>query len=297
MVRQPDALFAAAAGMEAAAVWMALHEDLSAVAAILHTCAAIALAHGPGRRLVEGREGWSLAFVLALLIPVWGALGVWLASKLSLTTRRQPGRHLLRTRIPGLDELATAAFHDAGSSTRVPTYHDSVGTLRRALKDPDEDVRLVAHTILESKSRAAYRAVHEADCALREASEGASAEQRMRIAGRHFELVRLGLAEGDCRTAALHEAHTHVRAALEHTPRNRSAHFLLARIELQRRDGEAAEAALARAVELGLPDPIARPYLAEAAFLRGRLDLVASHLARIPRHSNVVVERMRRYWA
>jgi Flp pilus assembly protein TadD len=179
----------------------------------------------------------------------------------------------------------------------LPTYRDSIGPLRLALKHPDEDVRLVAHTILESKSRAAYRAVHEADCALREAPEDKRAEHCLRLAGLHFELVRLGLADGDCRTAALQQASTHARAALERTPRDRSAHFLLGRIELQRRDGEAAEASLERAVELGLLDPIARPYLAESAFLRGRLDLVRRHFARVPRHSNLVVEQMARYWA
>src|SRR5688572_13847489 len=149
MVRQPDGLFVAAAVMEVIAVWAALHGN-PPVSATLHACAAVVVAHGPGRRLCDGREGWSLALLLALLIPVWGALGVWVASKLSRATRREPGPHLVRTKVPGVDEVATVPFHAAGPSTRMPTYRDSVGVLRLALRDPDEDVRLVAHTILES---------------------------------------------------------------------------------------------------------------------------------------------------
>jgi Flp pilus assembly protein TadD len=165
------------------------------------------------------------------------------------------------------------------------------------LKEPDEDVRLTAHSILESKGRAGYHAVHEADSARRAAPESDVATYDLQLASRHFDLVRLGLAEGDCLNAALEQARKHARVAVKKTPDDRSARFLLGRIQLKRGELADAEAQFTHAAQLGLPHAIVLPYLAEAAFLRGCPDLVRRQFENAPTHSNAVVERMRRYWA
>jgi Flp pilus assembly protein TadD len=165
------------------------------------------------------------------------------------------------------------------------------------LKDPDEDIRLMAHSILESKSRAGYHAVHEADSARRAAPESDAAAHDLHLALRHFDLVRLGLAEGDCLNAALEQARNHARVVVRKMPDDRSARFLLGRIQLKRGELEDAEAQFTRAAQLGLPEAIVLPYVAEVAFLRGRPDLVRRHFESAPTHSNAVVDRMRRYWA
>jgi hypothetical protein len=72
--------------------------------------------------------------------------------------------------------------------------------------------------------------------------------------------------------------------------------LLVARIALACGRPAEAEAALARAVELGLPPAIAAPYLAEAAFAARRFDRVRPRLAVAPR-GNAAVDRIRRFWS
>jgi Flp pilus assembly protein TadD len=285
-----------AIALEGFAVWAALRGNVVAALA-LHTSSASVVALSPGRTLVRGRGGWSLAFVLVLFLPVCGVVGVWVASLLGAAKPSELGKHLVCIRVPGAEEALVSARHFPRARARMPGHRDSVTTLRRALKDPDEDVRLTAHSILESKGRAGYRAVHEADSARRAASESDVATYELQLASRHFELVQLGLAEGDCLNAALEQARNYARVAVKKMPDDRSARFLLGRIQLKRGELADAEAQFTRAAQLGLPDAIVLPYLAEAAFLRGCPDLVRRQFASAPTHSNAVVERLRRYWA
>ncbi len=301
MAKLPDALIligcaVTAIALESFAAWAALRNDVVSALA-LHALSAAVVALSPGRTWVRGRVGWSLAFVLVLFLPVCGVVGVWVASLLGATKSSELGKHLVCTRVPGADEAVLRARHLPRTRARVPSHRDSVATLRRALKDPDEDIRLMAHSILESKSRAGYHAVHEADSARRAAPESDAAAHDLHLALRHFDLVRLGLAEGDCLNAALEQARNHARVVVRKMPDDRSARFLLGRIQLKRGELEDAEAQFTRAAQLGLPEAIVLPYVAEVAFLRGRPDLVRRHFESAPTHSNAVVDRMRRYWA
>jgi hypothetical protein len=183
------------------------------------------------------------------------------------------------------------------TAIRRRTDPGSVALLRRALEDPEEDVRLLAHSLLESKSRAAYRGIDEATRAL----EGATPERRgplhRRLAAQHWELAWLGLAEGECLGHALESARRHILAALEKDANSASLHFLLGRIDLRLGAAEKAEGALLRAGELGLPEGIVRPYLAESAFLQRRFDVVRRHLEQAaPPGASETVDRVRRYW-
>jgi hypothetical protein len=72
---------------------------------------------------------------------------------------------------------------------------------------------------------------------------------------------------------------------------------LLGRIDVRLSSSELAEASLGRACELGLSVKIVRPYLAEAAFLRRRFDLVRTHLEAAGSSGSAIVARVRRYWS
>ena len=301
MARWRELAAAGCAALELVAVLWALRGE-NALALLVHATACAGLALALHRHFRSGPGAWWLVFTLSLFVPVIGAWGAVAAALVTPAPDAAPGPNLIRTRIPGPMEAVArpSTWRDVRAqlaAARARNGRESVALLRGALGDEEEEVRLIAHAVLESKSRKAYRAIHEATAAL----EGAPAERRpalhRRLAALHFELAWLGLADGECGDYVLEQARRHALAALEWEPDRASLHFLLARIELRRRSARTAEVALRRAVQLGLPAATAQPYFAEAAFLSRRFDRVRHHLAACaPDGANRVVARVRRYW-
>jgi hypothetical protein len=301
----------AAAACEVLAV-AAMLRGLAAPALVLHVagcCCAAGLLHGS---LLEGPPGSSFALLFAgtFFVPILGALGLIAVGLLAPRPAASSEPDCVRTPIPrlpgavGVLPLPEAELADGGQARlatlaglRERTDPGSVAQLRRALEDPDEEVRLLAHALLESKSRAAYRRIQEATQALEDAPAQGHGPRHRRLAFEHWELAWLGLAEGECLGHTLQVARRHVLDAIEEEPDSASLHFLLGRIDLRLGGPEQAEAALLRASELGLPGAVVRPYLAESAFLRRRFDLVRRHLAEAPLHASETVDRVRRFWS
>jgi len=297
----------AAGAFEALALFAVLR-GAGAAALGLHAagcCCGAALLH---RRLLEGRprQSFALVFAGAFFVPVLGLLGlvaVGLATR-GLGESSEP--ELVRTPIP--EPPATAqppivprpsggrrARMEALAKVRGRTDAASVAMLRRALEDSEEEVRLLAHALLESKSRAAYRRIHETTCELEKTPTARRGALHRRLAFEHWEVAWLGLAQGECLEHTLREARRHADLALEADPASASLHFLLGRIDLRLGGADKAEAELARAAEQGMPAVLLRPYLAEAAFLRRRFDLVKQRLAQ-PALAVETVDRLQRYW-
>lgn len=300
-----DIALATGEALEAVAV-IAARDGMAALALAAHlgSCAGIAI--GLSGRLSTGAAAGRLAFAMALFLPILGALG-WIAAALVRPgSDDRPGPAVVRTPIPGPEAARIQASRlrpppgASSASTRVVAARGrddpgAIALLRRSLTDPDEDVRLVAHAVLESRHRIADRALHEAACELARAPAERRRPIHRRMAAAYWELARTGLAEGDCLVHALERARHHVQTALSEHPEHASL-LLLARIELGRGNGEEAEAALVGAVELGLSPVVAAPYLAEAAFLARRFDRVRHRLAIAP-SGNAAVGRLRRYWS
>lgn len=310
--RGESALVAGGAVLEAVAVIAALRGGapaaLAAVAAHLGACCG--LSFGLRRRLAPGRAGWSLLLGLTLFLPVLGALGLAATALVRPSPAAPRLPELVRTRIPGLQDTAAAAglsLEPAASwpraaqvaAARGRSDPGAIAMLRRAIGDPDEDLRLVAHAVLESKSRAADRRIHQATRALEAAPPASRSALHRRLALEHWELAWLGLAQGECLGRVLEEARRHCRLALEDAggAGRASLLFLLGRVELRLGDPEGADAALERAEHLGMPRGVVRPYRAEAAFLGRRFDRVREHLAAVPASASPAVERLRRYWS
>jgi polysaccharide biosynthesis protein PelE len=302
----------AAASCEGLAV-LAVLRGAGAPGLALHAISCLSAAAVLHRRLLDGPRGWSFALVFAgmLFVPILGPLGLVAVALVAPPLAASLEPDCVRTKIPEAREGAAAQVQAAAdalaggqrarlealTAVRRRTDPNSVALLRRALEDPEEDVRLLAHALLESKSRAAYRGIDEATRTL----EGAPAVRRgplhRRLAALHWELAWLGLVEGECLGHALETARRHVLAALEQDAASASLHLLLGRIDLRIGAAEKAEGALLRAAELGLPPGVVRPYLAESAFLQRRFEMVRRHLAQAgPAGSSETVDRVRRYW-
>jgi hypothetical protein len=297
-------LLATGLGLEAIAVSCAL-DGTSAVALAAHLGACGGIALGLGRRLPAGATG--LVFAMTVFLPILGALGSIAVACVRPARSAPPRPALVRTPIPGPEAARVHAGRPVPprgslpSSARVLAARGrddpgAIALLRRTLADCDEDVRLVAHAVLESKQRAAYRRLSDGARELDAAPPERRAMIERRMAAEHWELARTGLADGECLVHALESAREHARAAAAERPRSASLALLGARIALRCGTPAEAEAALARAVELGLPPAIAAPYLAEAAFAQHRFDRVPHRLAAAP-PGNAAVDRIRRFWS
>jgi hypothetical protein len=291
-------------GLEAIAVVAAL-EEMTALAVAVHLASCGGIAFGLRRRLPRGAA--ALAFVTVVFLPILGSLG-WIAvASVSPAVTESPGVELVHTPIPGPEAARVQASRPAtldhlSASARIAAARGrddpgAIALLRRALTDPDEDIRLVAHAVLESKLRAAYRRLHDGARALAAAPAGLRATLHRRLAAEHWELAWSGLADGDCLVDTLQCARRHAQAALAEQPGCASLALLVARIELRCANAAEAEAALARAVDLGLPPAVASPYLAEAAFLARRFERVRQRLAATPPQGSAALARVRRFWS
>ena len=291
-------------GLQAVAVIAAV-DGMGPVALATHLGACGAIALGLGRRLPAGATG--VVFVMTVFLPILGTLGSIAVAWVRPTVAAPPRHAHVHTPIPGPEAARVHAgrpLPPRGSlptTARVLAARDrddpaAIALLRRTLADRDEDVRLVAHAVLESKQRVAYRRLHEGARALDAAPPKRRAMLEQRQAAEHWELARTGLADGECLVHALERARDHAQAAAAERPASAPLALLVARIELRCGSPAEAEAALARAVKLGLPPAIAAPYLAEVAFAERRFDRVRERLAAAPGGSTAV-DRIRRFWS
>jgi hypothetical protein len=302
--REP--VLALGVGLEVVAVVTAI-DGIAALALAAHIAACGGIAIGLGRRLPAGAGAGRLAFAMAVFLPVLGAIGWIAAAVVRPAAGARPMPALVRTPLPGADARLRAGGPRTPSGARPASARvaaargrddpGAIALLRGALADPEEDVRLVAHAVLESKHRGAYRRLHELTGELATAPAARCATLHRRLAAEHWELARTGLAEGDCLVHALDRARHHAQLALAEDPDQPSLWLLLARTALYRGTAEQAEAALIRALALGLPPVIAAPYLAEAAFLQRRFDRLRRQLAGAPAGDNAAVDRIRSYWS
>ncbi|HEU0196754.1 MAG TPA: hypothetical protein VFQ88_06010 [Nevskiaceae bacterium] len=176
-------------------------------------------------------------------------------------------------------------------ATRYLADRDAVPILRVALKDPVDEVRLLAYSLLSSKERvidqildALRQAQEQMQAAGNEAELGRIEEQ---VATLNLEKAELGLVEGSVRQFVLKQALEHITAALRERITG-SREFIHGRICLRiaLADGErdqidAAEHAFAAAEQYGMGADKVAPYRAECAFERGAYELVPAQLQRI----------------
>jgi Flp pilus assembly protein TadD len=173
-----------------------------------------------------------------------------------------------------------------------------VALLGEALRDRDDEVRLLAYALLDRTEREVYARIKADTAKLEDAKGPARASLHARLAQHHWELVELGLASGDVAAHLLATAEKHVQDALGDAPGDGNAQVLLGRIELRRGRLAEAEAAFGQALRCGLGEEIIRPYLAEVAFRRRRFDEVRQHVRAVGGDERGAMEpRVATYWS
>lgn len=179
----------------------------------------------------------------------------------------------------------------------------AIPLLRRALGDPAEDVRLLAHAILDRRERnvrakleESLTLLHEADAAPRPSD--ARRRAHVELASHYWELAYAGFVSGDGARAVLERAAEHAIRASAH-PGERVALLIAIRAFLRLRQLTNAERALSRAHDAEVPAALLAPLRAELAFMQGRYAEVDDALSSLTPLSaqKPYVAQVTRFWA
>lgn len=249
----------------------------------------------------DGRKGWLLFGTVAALLPLVGPL--LLGQLLARLARRDdlPDAVLAGTPLmpvtfaaaPALEAaptlgmgslearlrfspnaasrvaavLATRRLHEAGDAVRL---------LRVALRDRTEEVRLLAHALLEDRDRRAYGGIESLTRELAEAPADRRASLACLLAEASLELCTTGLVSGELESFTLRQARQWIEEARGAGPVRASAAAALlhGRLLLRQGDAAAARAAFEESGRLGAPAASLAPHLAEVAFQASRRGLV-----------------------
>ena len=249
----------------------------------------------------------SFAFVTLLIffIPGLGMLGAVVSILLGLYhPHAQRPDYTLATAVPELpfkpvtidtnlsfaggglyDVLRNASDTDkrlkAVLATQRMSERKAIPILQVALKDAVDDVRLLAYSILDNKENGININIKNGLTEL----ETATATQRpaihKRLAFLYWELVYMGLAQGDVLLHILNTARQHVDSVLAETD-DSGAYFLLGRILVREGALQQAQQAFQKANEFGMDKFRISSYLAEIAFLQRNFTAIPKILGELP---------------
>jgi tetratricopeptide (TPR) repeat protein len=174
---------------------------------------------------------------------------------------------------------------------------EAVPLLQLALRDSEDDIRLLAYALLDRKEHAITTRLRERQAQLPISPTDQHFGLHEGIAYDCWELAYLGLAQSDIADYLLKIALEHIQSALELNPNEPGLYLLRGRISLRRRDLEAAADAFAMAKSLGVDSCIIAPYLAEMFFLRKEFRGVRKELKKLAQPNPYLpVEGVVEYW-
>ena len=328
-------LCASAVAMDAALLVLMLGLGLSAAqqCAVLlaHVGLCLVFSVGLVRLLPEQLRRPALAarlfvFLGTVFVPVLGMVGFMAFLVPALRRQRlsvQPSgwQH---TDVPGLPEHPAQRQHTGASAPRssdlagvlqhaadpaqrtaalIATLslqsRQAVPLLRLALKDPDDEVRLLAYALLIRKEKAVEaRMRQQPQPAVHDAPALAFGRHKA-LAHDYWELAHLGDPQGgEALVSLCARAQEHVQAALALQPQDAGLHFLCGQILLAQMQLDAASSAFEEAGRCGIDARQVCAMQAEIAFKRQCYGDVRRHLVRLGRSGqHLQLGKLSSYWA
>lgn len=266
---------------------------------------------------------WSPLFIfgLAFFVPLLGTVGVILAVFPALyMPRKQQEQAWDSMAVPELpfrpqDQRRDLMFSDGGLqdvvrhapstekrlnalfATRRMAGRDSIPILKLALRDPTDDVRLLAYSMLDQQESQINQRIEAALSQLATVSEAQRPAVHATLARWYWELAYLGLAQGSVLEHVLSQAREHVEQSLV-SAGNGESHLLAGRIALQQDLLEQAEAHFQQAELAGIGSQKLVPFRAELAFLQRRYADIPAQLATLPEQllQRPPFAELARYW-
>ena len=192
---------------------------------------------------------------------------------------------------PDTEKRLTALF-----ATRRMPAREAIPILKVALRDPADDVRLLAYSMLDKQESEINHRIETSLQQLADAEGTHKTALHDALARWYWELAYLGLAQGSVLEHVLDQAREHAEQTLEAD--NPYAHVLAGRIALEQGRLDAAKAHFDHAEAAGVGKPTLAPYRAETAFIEGRYEDVARQLSELP---DAVLQRppfvaLAKYW-
>lgn len=304
-----------ATAADAAAVGFAVATDPSAIMLAALVVVHLAASQLFSRALVNllplhyrQQEAEAMAFVFGsvVFVPVLAMVG-FLASLVPALCRQRavppPARwlHPRATRLPAqaAEPRGKNSFVWAGSlagtlqnapdankriaaliATLSIKEQDAVPLWRWALKDPEDEVRLLAYALLNRKEKAIEARIRKTQAALGRARADEGFALHTALAHDFWELSQLAISRSSTQLSLCARAREQVESALMHKAGDGGLRLLLGRILLAERQLDAAGAALRRAHDMGVDARQIEPLLAEIAFIEGRYCDVRGHVQR-----------------
>jgi hypothetical protein len=298
----------------AMATFFAIHT----LACLIFTLASLPLLPSSYRH--KAFQAGVLLFTLQFAIPVIGSIGVFAGMLLPLHLPRSV--HNIpwqETAIPDLpfspvDMSQQMIFSEGGLrevlreapapekrlkallASRQLTDREAIGILQEALKDPSDDVRLLAYSMLEQQEKRLASRAQSLQKLLEQHDHPDRNRLKRRLAHTWWEMAYLGLAQGGLRQYYLENART-VLQGLTDSLSQHGDWRLLGRVELALNHNTAASQAFESALASGAPPELIFPYQAEIAFLARDFQKVRFHLANCSRfHPAPVVKNLMEGW-
>lgn len=182
------------------------------------------------------------------------------------------------------------------STQRMPDRH-AVPILQVALKDPVDDVRLLAYSMLDQKENGINLKIKETLTELETSLPSIHAKLHKELASLFWELAYMELAQGDVLVHVLSKAREHIEYVLVGN-NDAGACFLLGRILLKQGQLDLAEKSLKKACEFGFDELNITTYMAEIAFCRNDYHLIPAILAALPANerNRTPIKDTAEYW-
>ncbi|BAP77896.1 protein PelE [Pseudomonas sp. MT-1] len=294
--------------------WVAFHQQLSVAQATTlylgaHLLSSAMLSAGIWLLLPRRYKfplPWSPLFVfsLAFFVPGLGAIGVAVSLFPALyLPRRKQEQNWDSRGVPDLpfrpqERSKALMFNDGGLqdvlrnapdtekrltalfATRRMPAREAIPILKLALRDPADDVRLLAYSMLDKQESEINLRI---ETTLRQLSAAEGVHQAAlhdALARWYWELAYLGLAQGSVLEHVLEQAREHVEQALS-AAGNPYAHVLAGRIALEQTRLDAAKMHFNQAETVGVGVQTLAPFRAEIAFIEGSYEDVSQQLARL----------------
>ena len=295
-------------GLEAVTAWRLAYGTFGGdVAALVlgHGAASLMLAIAMSemlRRRYEAacRNVIVLLFAVNFFIPCFGVLGVLCGLFPALLWRREGSRTpVLSWSARDLSSLPVSASQGWQANARCCNEGRLKGILKRsgdadkrlqavldtlrlhdkaaipllqlALRDAEDEVRLLAYSLLERKEQAISGRIRARVQALEAVSGEKRADVHKAIAQDCWELAYLGLAQGEVLNHLLETALTHVDEAIRLDPHRPGLHMLQGKLLLRKKAWQQAAGAFEQAGRLGIDQRKIETYLDEAAFAQRRM--------------------------
>ena len=230
-------------------------------------------------------------FVIVFYLPVLGLIGLILAIPFVICRSSKPEKLGLSVNINKVRDLPITetvdtdnqpvSLHNLNGLYRSRNPHkrlqavyatlklkdqDAIPLLYKALGDPVDDIRLLAYALLDRKENYLSKRINKNKQDFEKIENSRNKKLCLQIANDYWELVRLGLIQGEARNYILNMACKYIELGLKHYPQDLGLCFLYAQILLKLKNYQHAYEQFRKTENLGMDHKSLLAYYAEIAF-------------------------------